>query len=259
MRLTFLGTGTSFGVPQVGCHCEVCRSPDPRDKRTRVGAYIETRGGTRILIDTPPELRLQLVAAGIDRVDAVLYTHDHADHLHGIDDLRAINVRRDAALPMYGPPDALQRIAKKFPYIFDESMRPLPGTSKPEGTLHPIDPGVATTIGDVDIIPAGLPHGMITVYGYRIGGLAYITDAKSVPPEAIAMMRGAKVLVLNALFRTQHPTHLSVPEAVRVATEIGAERTYLTHLTHDNFHADLEAELPRGISPAFDGLTVKVE
>ena len=259
MRLTFLGTGTSFGVPQIGCHCEVCRSPDPRDKRTRVGAYIETRGGTRILIDTPPELRLQLVAAGIDRVDAVLYTHDHADHLHGIDDLRAINVRRDAALPMYGPPDALQRIAKKFPYIFDESMRPLPGTSKPEGTLHPIQPGVATTIGDAEVIPAALPHGMITVYGYRIGGLAYITDAKTVPPDVIAMMRGAKVLVLNALFRTQHPTHLSVPEAVRVATEIGAERTYLTHLTHDNFHADLEAELPRGISPAFDGLTVKVE
>jgi phosphoribosyl 1,2-cyclic phosphate phosphodiesterase len=259
VRLTFLGTGTSFGVPQIGCHCEVCRSPDPRDKRTRVGAYVETRGGTRILIDTPPELRLQLVAAGIDRVDAVLYTHDHADHLHGIDDLRAINVRRDAALPMYGPPDALQRIAKKFPYIFDESMRPLPGTSKPEGTLHPIEAGLPTTIGDVDVIPVELPHGMITVYGYRIGGLGYITDAKAVPSAVIAMMRGAKVLVLNALFRTQHPTHLSVPEAVRLATEIGAERTYLTHLTHDNFHADLEAELPRGIAPAFDGLTVKVE
>lgn len=259
MRLTFLGTGTSFGVPQIGCHCAVCRSPDPRDKRTRVGAYIETRGGTRILIDTPPELRLQLVAAGIDRVDAVLFTHDHADHLHGIDDLRAINVRREGALPMYGPPDALQRITKKFPYIFDENLRPLPGTSKPEGKLYPIAPGVVTTIGDAEVIAAALPHGMITVYGYRIGGLAYITDAKNVPPEAIALMRGARVLVLNALFRTEHPTHLSVPEAVRVAKEIGAERTYLTHLTHDNLHADLEAELPRGIAPAFDGLTVKVE
>ena len=259
MRLTFLGTGTSFGVPQIGCHCAVCRSPDPRDKRTRVGAYLETRGGTRILIDTPPELRLQLVAAGIDRVDAVLFTHDHADHLHGIDDLRAINVRREGALPMYGPPDALQRITKKFPYIFDESMRPLPGTSKPEGKLYPIEPGVVTTIGDAEVIAAALPHGMITVYGYRIGALAYITDAKTVPPAAIALMRGSTVLVLNALFRTEHPTHLSVPEAVRVAKEIGAERTYLTHLTHDNLHADLEAELPRGIAPAFDGLTVKIE
>jgi phosphoribosyl 1,2-cyclic phosphate phosphodiesterase len=259
MRLTFLGTGTSFGVPQIGCHCEVCRSPDPRDKRTRVGAYVETAGGTRILIDTPPELRLQLVANGIDRVDAVLFTHDHADHLHGIDDLRAINVRREAALPMYGAPDALVRITKKFPYIFDDSMRPLPGTSKPEGKLHPIQPGVPTTIGDVDIIAAALPHGMIDVYGYRIGPLAYITDAKSVPPDVVALMRGASVLVVNALFRTEHPTHLSVPEAVRVAKEIGAERTYLTHLTHDNFHADLEAELPRGVAPAFDGLTVRLE
>ena len=258
MRLTFLGTGTSFGVPQIGCHCEVCRSPDPRDKRTRVGAYVET-AGARILIDTPPELRLQLVANGIDRIDAVLFTHDHADHLHGIDDLRAINVRREAALPMYGAPDALERITKKFPYIFDDSMRPLPGTSKPEGKLHPIAPGVPTTIGDVDVIPAALPHGMINVYGYRIGPLAYVTDAKSVPPDVVALMRGAKVLVVNALFRTEHPTHLSVAEAVRVAKEIGAERTYLTHLTHDNFHADLEAELPRGIAPAFDGLTVRVE
>jgi phosphoribosyl 1,2-cyclic phosphate phosphodiesterase len=259
VRLTFLGTGTSFGVPQIGCHCEVCRSPDPRDKRTRVGAFVETRGGTRILIDTPPELRLQLVAAGIDRVDAVLFTHDHADHLHGIDDLRAINVRREAALPMYGAPDSLERIAKKFPYIFDDNMRPLPGTSKPEGKLHPIPPGVAATIGDIDVIPAALPHGLITVYGYRIGPLAYITDAKSVPADVMTLMRGAKVLVINALFRTEHPTHLSVPEAVRVAKEIGAERTFLTHLTHDNFHADLEAELPRGIAPAFDGLTVRVE
>ncbi|HEX2780112.1 MAG TPA: MBL fold metallo-hydrolase [Gemmatimonadaceae bacterium] len=259
MRLTFLGTGTSFGVPQIGCHCEVCRSPDPRDKRTRVGAYVESRGGTRLLIDTPPELRLQLTSAAIDRVDAVLFTHDHADHLHGIDDLRAINVRREGALPMYGPADTLERISRKFPYIFDESMRPLPGTSKPEGKLHPLEPGVTVTIGDLDVIGAALPHGMISVFGYRIGPLAYITDAKSVPADVVELMRGAKVLVVNALFRTEHPTHLSVPEAVRVAKEIGAERTYLTHLTHDNFHADLEAELPRGVAPAFDGLTVRLD
>ena len=259
MRLTFLGTGTSFGVPQIGCHCAVCRSPDPRDKRTRVGVYIESGGGTRLLIDTPPELRLQLTAAGIDRVDAVLYTHDHADHLHGIDDLRAISVRRDAALPIYGPTDSLQRIARKFPYIFDESIRPLPGTRKPEGQLHPLSAGQMTMIGDVEVVPAALPHGQIDVFGYRIGPLAYITDAKSVPDDVVQLMRGARVLVVNALFRTEHPTHLSVPEAVRVAGQIGAERTYLTHLTHDNLHADLEAELPRGITPAFDGLTVRID
>src|SRR5215213_7726571 len=133
MKLTFLGTGTSFGVPQIGCSCAVCRSPDPRDKRTRVGALVETSGGTRILIDTPPELRLQLIAAGIDRVDAVLFTHDHADHTHGIDDLRAITLRRSAPLPVYGPEDTVTNITQRFRYIFDEGMRPLPGTSKPEG------------------------------------------------------------------------------------------------------------------------------
>lgn len=259
MRLTFLGTGTSFGIPVIGCHCDVCRSPDPRDKRTRVGAYVESRGGTRILVDTPPELRLQLTAAGIDRVDAVLFTHDHADHLHGIDDLRAISVRREAALPIYGPADTLERIARKFPYIFDPSVRALPGTYKPEGKMHPLRSGERIAIGDVDVVPIALPHGHIDVFGYRIGPLAYITDAKSVPEEALAIMRGAKVLVINALFRTEHPTHLSIPDAVAVAALIGAERTYLTHLTHDNFHADLEAELPRGIAPAFDGLTVRVE
>lgn len=259
MKLTFLGTGTSFGVPQIGCHCAVCRSPDPRDRRTRVGAVVETDSGTRLLLDTPPELRVQLIANGIDRVDALLFTHDHADHSHGLDDVRAITVRRDAPLPIYGPEDTLQRLAVRFPYIFDESMRPIPGTSKPEGRARPLREGVTVTIGDALVTPVRVPHGNITVFAYRIGPLAYVTDAKTIPAEALQLLRGAKVLVLNALFRTEHPTHLSVPEAISAAQAIGAERTYLTHLTHDNFHADLEAELPRGIAPAFDGLTVRVE
>ena len=258
MKLTFLGTGTSFGVPQIGCGCAVCHSHDPRDQRTRVGAAIETDGGAVILIDTPPELRLQLIRADIGRVDAVLYTHGHADHTHGIDDLRAITARRDVHLPMYGSAETLADLAAKFLYIFDDTIRPLPGTSKPQGRAVPIAPWQTVRVADVDVTAVPVPHGPATVFAYRIGPLAYVTDAKAVPPDAVERLRGARVLVVNALFRRPHPSHLSLPEAIQVAAEVGAERTYLTHLTHDNFHADLESELPAGIAPAFDGLTITV-
>jgi phosphoribosyl 1,2-cyclic phosphate phosphodiesterase len=237
----------------------VCRSTDPRDKRTRVGALVETDGGTRILIDTPPELRLQLIAAGVDKVDAILFTHDHADHIHGIDDIRALSDRSNAPIEMYGPPDTMRRLADRFAYIFDETIKPLPGTSKPEGRAHPVLPGKSFRIGDVDVMPVAVPHGPISVYGYRIGNLGYITDAKELPEAALRAFRGVSVLVLNALFRTQHPTHLSVSEAVAVAKRVGAPQTWLTHLTHRTGHAELEAELPRGIAPAFDGLTVQID
>jgi phosphoribosyl 1,2-cyclic phosphate phosphodiesterase len=261
VKLTFLGTGTSFGVPQLGCHCDVCKSPDPRDKRTRVGAVVESKGGTRILIDTPPELRLQLIAAGIDRVDAVLFTHEHADHTHGIDDLRAISVRQNGALPFYGSRETLDSLKAKFGYILDSSIRPLPGTYKPEGSAHEVIAGQPFTVGDISVTPVRVPHAPRTdVLGFRMGQLGYITDAKSVPDDVIATLRGVQVLVLNALFRTEHPTHMSIPEAAEVARKVGAARTYLTHLTHDNFHADLEAELlSSGITPAFDGLTVRID
>jgi phosphoribosyl 1,2-cyclic phosphate phosphodiesterase len=237
----------------------VCRSTDPRDKRTRVGALVETNGGTRILIDTPPELRLQLIAANIDSVDAILFTHDHADHVQGIDDIRALSDRSDVPIDMYGPPDTMQRLATRFVYIFDDSIKPLPGTSKPKGRAHPVRSGESFRVGDVDVMPVAVPHGPISVYGYRIGKLGYITDAKELPEEALRAFRGVSVLVLNALFRTPHPTHLSVSEAVAVARKVGARQTWLTHLTHRTGHAELEAELPSGIAPAFDGLTVQMD
>jgi phosphoribosyl 1,2-cyclic phosphate phosphodiesterase len=259
MKLTFLGTGTSYGVPQIGCHCAVCSSPDPRDRRSRVSAVVEFDNGLRILIDTPPELRLQLIAAGIDSVDAVLYTHDHADHTHGIDDLRAITVRRDAPLPIFGTSDVVERMARRFPYIFDAAVKPERRNSRPEAAERIVDPNSSFMVGGTEITPLVLPHGDINVLGFRIGPLAYITDAKSVPEEVREKLKGVKLLVLNALLRTEHPTHLSFPEAIEVAGAVGAKRTYLTHLTHRTFHADLEAELPQGVIPAFDGLVVRVD
>lgn len=256
VRLIFLGTGTSFGVPQIGCECAVCRSSDPRDRRTRCGVVIEAPNGTRMLVDTPPELRLQLVATGVRHIDAVLFTHEHADHIHGIDDLRAFSIRRDTPLPFYAEAATFTTLQSRFPYIFDAAFRPLPGTTRPEGALHYIEPGVPFHVNGTSVLPIAVPHGRASVVGFRVSDLAYITDAKTLPDAALEALTGVRVLVLNALLRTPHPTHLSISEAVQMAQRVGAERTYLTHLTHENFHADLAAELPAGIMPAHDGLVV---
>lgn len=256
MRLTFLGTGTSFGVPQIGCACAVCRSDDPRDRRSRSAALVEA-GGAAVLIDTPPELRLQLIASGVSRVDAVLYTHQHADHTNGIDDLRIFSVRQRRALPIYGPPETLEHLRASFSYIFDE-VRPYEGTSKPSLELHGIEPGAPVSVAGLSVLPLAFRHGHLRVYGYRVGGLAYITDVKSIPEAERRQLRGLDVLVLNALWWRPHPTHLSIGEAVETAQALGAARTYLTHLTHETGHAELAATLPEGILPAYDGLTVEV-
>lgn len=261
MRLTFLGTGTSFGVPQIGCGCAVChaaRAPGSRDRRTRVGALVETDAGGRILIDTPPELRLQLVEAGVGAIDAVLFTHDHADHTHGIDDLRAFSAATGRAVPAYASPETAAGLARKFPYIFDDALKPLPGTFKPEGHLETLEPGVTREIAGVPVTPFYVPHGVVRVFGYRLGPLGYVTDAKVLPDAAVDVLRGVRVLVLNALLHKPHPTHLSIEEAVAAARRVGAERTYLIHLTHHTSHASLEADLPPGVRPAYDGLTVEV-
>jgi phosphoribosyl 1,2-cyclic phosphate phosphodiesterase len=257
MRLTFLGTGTSFGVPQIGCGCAVCRSADPRDKRTRSAALVEA-GGSTILIDTPPELRLQLLAGGISQVDAVLYTHEHADHTNGIDDLRMFSVRQRRALPIFGPPETLERLRTGFRYIFDDTVQAFEGTSKPTLELHAIEPGRPVDVAGVSVLPLAFEHGHLRVYGYRIGSLAYITDVKAIPEAERRHLQGLDVLVLNALWWRPHPTHLSIAEAVQTAQALGARRTYLTHLTHETGHAELAAQLPAGVLPAYDGLTVEV-
>ena len=253
MRLIVLGSGTSFGVPQIGCSCAVCTSTDPRDRRTRVAAVVEAPDGARLLIDTPPELRLQLIAASVDAVDAVLYTHDHADHVHGIDDLRAMSVRR-GRLPIYGPPGMLRRLGEHFPYIFDESLPRDPATPRPSLERLPLEAEREVNIAGFPVLPLSCDHGGMQVYGYRIGGLAYFTDVKAVPPPLVERLRGVRLLVLSALFDRPHPSHLSIPEAVELARTIGAPRTLLTHLTHRFSHAELAARLPAGVEPACDGL-----
>jgi phosphoribosyl 1,2-cyclic phosphate phosphodiesterase len=257
MLLTFLGTGTSFGVPVVGCGCGTCTSRDPRDQRTRSGALLELPEG-RLLVDAPPELRLQLVRAGVDRVNAVWITHPHADHLHGIDDLRIFTTRFGGVLSTHVAREHAPVIRRRFSYIFNDEP-PIPGTSRPRIELLPFDEGQPVSILGAEVHPLAVPHGSMTVYGLRVGDLGYITDAKALPPPVLERLRGVRTLVLNALWwGDPHPTHFNVEEAIEAAERVGAERTYLIHLTHRVGHADLEARLPASVRPAFDGLSLEV-
>jgi len=256
VKMTVLGTGTSFGIPQIGCKCKTCLSDDPRDRRTRVAAVFEDDSGQhRVVVDTPPELRLQLVANEVESVEAVLYTHDHADHVHGIDDLRAISARC-GRLPLYGPREVLERITARFTYIFDDGVIPPAGTSKPQLSTVPLEVGEPISVAGMTVVPLECGHGDMRVFGYRIGDFGYLTDVKTVPDETRALLAGVEILVLNALFDQPHPTHLSIPEAIDVARSIGARRTLLTHLTHRYRHAELDARLPDGVAPAYDGLAI---
>lgn len=255
MRLTFLGTGTSFGVPVIGCGCRVCRSLDPRDRRTRSGALVEV-GDRALLIDAPPELRLQLVQAGVSRLDAVWITHSHADHLHGLDDLRIFSVRSGRDLGVHLAAEHAREVERRFAYVFDGEPAPS-GTTKPRLRLHPFEGSAPIELLGMQARPLPVPHGPMTVYGIRLGPLAYITDGKRLPPPVVDALEGVEVLVLNALWwGDPHPTHFNVEEAIAAARLVGAPRTYLTHLTHRLAHADLEAQLPEGIFPAHDGLVV---
>lgn len=258
LTLRFLGTGTSYGVPVLGCDCQTCQSEDPRDHRSRHGALV-TVGDVRLVVDTPPELRLQLLAAQVRRVDGVWFTHMHADHVHGIDDLRAFTSLWKHPVSVLGPPGSARDFYARFPYIFDDSIRAVDGTSKPSLHVREVEPFVPVDVLGHTLVPLPVPHGPLTVMGFRLGGLGYVTDAKTLPDRVVEALEGVDVLVLNALwFGRPHPTHFNVEEAVAMAARVGASSTYLTHLTHRVLHADLEARLPPGVFAAHDGLEVAV-
>lgn len=252
LRLTILGSGTSHGVPMIGCDCAVCRSVDPRDRRTRASAVFQ-RDGAALLIDTGPELRLQCLAAGLSRVDAILYTHHHADHVTGLDDVRRFNWLQGGPLDVYSNHETLARLREMFGYAFVEN--PDYPSAKPQLTPHRID-GPFEVRG-VRVRPIPLQHGPLPVLGFRVGDVAYCSDCNAIPDESRPLLRDLDVLVLDALRRRPHPTHYNLEQAIEEARRIGAARTYFTHIAHELPHAETNAELPPGMALAYDGLVIE--
>jgi phosphoribosyl 1,2-cyclic phosphate phosphodiesterase len=249
--LTFLGTGTSNGVPMIGCRCPVCTSDDPRDARTRSSAIVRL-GEDVVLIDTATELRVQALRLGLDRVDAILMTHPHADHTGGFDDLRRFNELAGKHLPVYADPGTASVLRERYAYTFVDQY-PFYG-GKPDLVLREVV-GPFELFGR-EVVPIPVWHGRLPILGYRFGDLAYVTDAKVVPDEALDRLRGVDTLVLNALRARPHPTHLSIPEALAVIEQVGPRRAWLTHVSHETSHAEAEAMLPPHVRVAYDGLTI---
>lgn len=251
MRATLLGCGTSTGVPVIGCDCAVCTSDDPRNQRLRTGLKLEADGRV-LLVDTPTDLRQQALRFSLPRVDAVLYTHAHADHTLGLDELRVFNFRQGAEIPCYGSSATLDSIRRHFAYAFEPGAE---GGGKPRLDLIAVDgafeaAGVATTVVPVR-------HGSLEVLGYRWGDLAYVTDCSFMPEPSYELLRGVRWLVLGALRHRPHATHFSIDEAIAAARRIGAERTVFTHMSHEVDFAATSAELPPGIELGYDGLVVE--
>ena len=253
MKLTFLGSGTSNGIPVIGCDCPVCTSDDPRDWRTRTSAIVEEDGRT-LLIDTSPELRLQSIAVGLKRIDAVLYTHAHADHVDGFDDLRSFNLINQARLEVHCDAATAGLLRTRYSYAFEQPFPFFGG--KPDLDLKVFD-GCFEAAG-IQVRPFQVSHGRWTVNGFRMGGLVYLTDAKDVPPAALEAMRGAEVLVINALRDEPHPVHLSLGEALQVIHAVRPQRAYIVHVSHHLPHAATSRRLPEHVFMAYDGLVVEV-
>jgi phosphoribosyl 1,2-cyclic phosphate phosphodiesterase len=268
MRVTLLGTGTSHGVPAIGCDCAVCHSSDPRDRRMRPSILIELGAAssagvvesataaavTHVLVDTATDLRAQALAYGVRRVDAILFTHSHADHVMGLDEVRRFNAIQQTAIGCYADPATLADLRRMFAYIFGGAPRV--GGGVPQLTGFAI--GGAFSLGGIEVVPVPLLHGPSPILGYRIGKFAYLTDCNRIPDSSWPLLDGLHTLVLDALRDRPHPTHFSVSQALEVVARVAPARTYFTHICHDLPHAATCARLPRGVELAYDGLALDI-
>lgn len=253
MRVTFLGTGTSQGVPIIGCSCTVCTSADPKDNRLRSSIFVEV-GNVNFVIDTGPDFRYQMLREKITKLDAVLFTHGHKDHTAGMDDVRAFNYFQQKEMDVYASVETQEVLRREFQYVFTNAQYP----GVPQIKLHEISNN-PFTINGVNIIPIRLLHYRMEVFGFRIGDFTYITDANSIAPEEKEKIKGSKVLVLNALRHETHISHFTLSEAISLAQELNCPQTYFTHISHQlGLHEEINRHLPIGIALAFDGLKIEI-
>lgn len=255
MKVTFLGTGTSQGVPVIACECQVCSSLDKHDKRLRVSVLLEDKDRS-IVIDSGPDFRYQMLRAGVKHLDAILFTHEHKDHVAGLDDVRAFNYKQQAEIQVYAHKRVQDALKQEFHYIFSESKYP----GIPRLELHEIKDHEPFQVSGIKIIPISVMHFKLPVFGFRIGDFSYITDAKTICEAERLKLSGSKVLVINALQKENHVSHLTFDEAIELAKAIGAEKTYLTHISHRlGTHREISEELPEGVFLAYDGLELEFD
>lgn len=255
MQFTFLGTGTSQGIPIIGCRCAVCQSADVRDKRLRVSGLLKVNGQT-LVIDCGPDFRQQMLRAEVDDADAVLLTHEHNDHIIGLDDVRPLNFLHGKDMPVYALSRVQEELRTRFAYVFAENKYP----GAPGVELNTITPGENFFIGKTKVIPIEVMHGSLPIVGFRIRDFAYLTDVKTIAEQETGKLRDLSVLVLSALHHTEHHSHLTLTQAVELAAHIGAKRTYFTHFSHRlGLHAETERRLPEGMYLGYDGLKIEAE